>query len=382
MIIATKDRFSPCISFIYRIFWLFGVSLHIFRELRADISNNVNFTFKELINKDKTLHILFWLLLYVFLVIIDYNEEFMYTLVKEAINITFFAAIVYTNLLYIIPNYLTNKNIFYYLVVLSVLAAVLTPIKTLALVLISYGDPSLQSSIRSSQAFIFLSSLFIGASSTIYHISSEWLTHQREKKELQNQTLQSELRFLKSQINPHFLFNTLNSLYALTLKKSDLAPEIVLKLSEMMRYMLYECNEKEVPLQKELNYIENYLELEKIRHGDKCNIKFSVKGDAENKYIAPLMFIPFIENSFKHGLNNSIDDAYVDIAIDIVKAELQMQIDNSKGHTVPTQYKKRSGGIGLVNIKRRLELLYPGKYLLDIRDNPSNYLVNLSIQLI
>ena len=109
--------------------------------------------------------------------------------------------------------------------------------------------------------------IFVAASSSIYFILTDWMKGQNDKQELANQTLQSELKFLKSQINPHFLFNTLNSLYALTLKKSDLAPEIVLKLSEMMRYMLYECNEKYVPLDKEVNYVINYLDLEKLRHG-------------------------------------------------------------------------------------------------------------------
>lgn len=348
----------------------------------SSITTNITSRVRTLLDEDKNLHVIFWLLLYLFLVIIDYNEEFIYTLIKELINVIFFAAIVYINLLYIIPNYLSNKSIFTYVIVLAVTAAILTPLKTLALYLISSGDVQLQSNILSSMAYLFLSSLFIGASSTIYHIMNDWMTQQQERKELQNKTLQSELKFLKSQINPHFLFNTLNSLYALTLKKSDQAPEIVLKLSEMMRYMLYECNEKEVPLDKELHYIENYLELEKIRHGTKCKIDFDVSGNADNKYIAPLMFIPFIENSFKHGLNNTLDKAYVDINIDIINDELKMRIENSKVHDVPTQYNKRSGGIGLTNIRRRLELLYPGKYLLDIDDNPNSYLVNLSIQLI
>ena len=123
-----------------------------------------------------------------------------------------------------------------------------------------------------NQSFFFLSTFFVAISSSIYYILNDWLKGQRERQELTNKTLQSELNFLKSQINPHFLFNTLNSLYALTLKKSDLAPEIVLKLSEMMRYMLYECNERRVPLQKEINYLVNYLELEKLRHGKKMSI--------------------------------------------------------------------------------------------------------------
>jgi len=339
--------------------------------------------FSDWLKLDKTYHVIFWVLFYVFLVIIDYDgSHYLYTLIKELINIIFFAVIVYINLLFLIPSYLSTKNFFYYLISLAITAAILTPIKTLVLYLISFNEPMLQANFIENQAYIFMSSYFIGISATIYHIINDWLINQREKKELKSQTLQSELKFLKSQINPHFLFNTLNSLYALTIKKSDLAPEIVLKLSEMMRYMLYECNEKEVPLEKEINYIKNYLELEKIRHGSDCKILFNIEGQLENRFIAPLMFIPFIENSFKHGLNKQLGDTYVHIDMKIEGEEIIMLIENSKSHSVPSTHKKRSGGIGLVNIKRRLELLYPGKYLLEINENPNNYLVNLSIQLI
>ena len=126
----------------------------------------------------------------------------------------------------------------------------------------------------------------------------------------------------------------------------------------------------------------NYLELEKIRHGEDCKISFAVAGDPKNKYIAPLMFIPFIENSFKHGLNKQIGNAFVDIQMDISQQDVRMDISNSKSHTVPTAYKKRSGGIGLVNIRRRLELLYPEKYDLKIAESPNDYSVNLSIELV
>jgi len=167
---------------------------------------------------------------------------------------------------------------------------------------------------------------------------NDWLESQREKKELQSQTLQSELKFLKSQINPHFLFNTLNSLYALTLKKSDQAPEIVLKLSEMMRYMLYECNEREVPLSKEINYLKNYLELEKIRQGKKMEINFAMDGEVGHQKIAPLMFIPFVENSFKHGISNQISAGYVNILLEINQNEVTVTIENSKTASVPSTY--------------------------------------------
>ena len=151
------------------------------------------------------------------------------------------------------------------------------------------------------------------STSTVVKITVDWYTNIREKQELVTETMQSELRFLKSQINPHFLFNTLNSLYALTLKKSDIAPDIVLKLSEMMRYMLYECNEKWVPLGKELNYVANYLEMERIRQGSRVDISYEINGLVSDQKIAPLMFIPFIENCFKHGLGSQISKGYVNI---------------------------------------------------------------------
>jgi len=194
--------------------------------------------------------------------------------------------------------------------------------------------------------------------------------------------MQTELRFLKSQINPHFLFNTLNNLYALTLKKSDEAPEIVIKLSEMMRYMLYECNEKRVLLSKEIHYIRNYLDLERIRQGKNVNITFTVEGSANNEEIAPLLFIPFLENAFKHGLSNQIDHGFVDIRMHIEKDMVSFFIENTKAPVRPqADPNRKSGGIGLVNVHRRLNLIYPEKYDLRIDNHPNTYAVELTIEL-
>ena len=229
--------------------------------------------------------------------------------------------------------------------------------------------------------FIFLSTFFVGTSTTIYQVMNDWLVQQRDKKDLESQNLQSELKFLKSQINPHFLFNTLNSLYALTLKKSDQAPEIVLKLSEMMRYMLYECNEKEVPLSKEINYLKNYLELEKLRHGNKMLIDLKINGKIKDQKIAPLMLIPFIENSFKHGINNQISQGFVNLELNVMNQDLHMALENSKSPSLPKMNGKRSGGIGLVNVKRRMTILYPEKHHLDISESPNTYKIELSLSL-
>ncbi len=216
--------------------------------------------------------------------------------------------------------------------------------------------------------------------STIFKVTTDWWVHQSEKKDLESQRLQSELKFLKSQINPHFFFNTLNNLYALTLKKSDLAPEIVLRLSDMMRYMLYESNEKKVPLDKEVAYVKNYLELEKLRQGGKFEINFNLSGKLDNQQIAPLMFIPFLENSFKHGLDNQIKSGYVNIDLELNKDSVRLEIENSKPPTINKE-RNYQGGIGLENVKKRLNLLYPKKHELNIVDKPNSFKVLLDIKL-
>jgi len=337
--------------------------------------------FYSLMKKDWFFHAIFWLSIYLVLIILDTSQNIGYVLVKEFVNVSFFALMVYLNLYYLFPQYLTKKNLLVHLASLAVAAILITPIKTLAFYITSSNYADVQSYFLHNQPSIFLSTFFIGIGSTIYNIMNDWLLSQREKKELQAQTLQSELKFLKSQINPHFLFNTLNSLYALTLKKSDQAPEIVLKLSEMMRYMLYECNVPMVPLQKEVNYLKNYLELEKLRQGKKMKIDFQVEGEPQNQRIAPLMFIPFIENCFKHGISNQITEGFVNILLKIDGDHVTTTIENSKAPTRPSTTGKKSGGIGLVNVKRRLNLLYPDKHDLKVSQDPNTYKVSLSMDL-
>ncbi|MEE9439014.1 MAG: histidine kinase [Saprospiraceae bacterium] len=336
---------------------------------------------EDILKRDSSYHVFFWLSLYIILVVLDNMGSFSFRLIKELINVVFFAIMVYINILILFPKYLTQKNLLNHLFSLAIVAILITPLKTLSLFLLGTNIGSFQAYILKHRMEFFLSTFFIGIASTIYGIMNDWLENQREKKELQNQTLQSELKFLKSQINPHFLFNTLNSLYALTLKKSDKAPEIVLKLSEMMRYMLYECNEREVLLSKEVSYIESYLELEKIRQGKNMDINFITEGEMKNQKIAPLMFIPFIENSFKHGINNQITDGYVNILLEINDQELKMTIENSKATILPKSTNKKSGGIGLVNVKRRLKLLYPERYKLTFDEDQTTYTVNLRLDL-
>jgi LytS/YehU family sensor histidine kinase len=300
--------------------------------------------------------------------------------IRKLINLSFYMLVVYINLGYLIPKFLSQKNFMTYCLLLVAMVAVFTPIKVV-LLYITYKDADPKEFLLMNQQYIFLLLFIIAGGSTVLKIISDWQRQERDRKDLDTQRMQSEIKFLKSQINPHFLFNTLNSLYALTLKKSDSAPEIVIKLSEMMRYMLYECNERRVPLHKEVNYLQNYLDLEKLRQSGQADIQFKIEGKITDQTIAPLIFIPFLENSFKHGINHQLGDGYVHVIMKVLDNKLLLRILNSKPTQKPVMNGKPSGGIGLANVKRRLSLLYPNHYKLDIDETPKEHIVELSLDL-
>lgn len=327
-------------------------------------------------------HLVFWLAALLLLLYFDDSvSSSSARLFNELVNTGFYAVIVYFNLFYLIPNYLTRKRFGTYLVLLLLATFILTPLRVIFFYFRFQSEPHLQQGLLGNLDLYFVLTFTVGGLSTVLQIVTDWFRQLREKQELETQTMQSELRFLKSQINPHFLFNTLNNLYALTLKKSDKAPEIVIKLSEMMRYMLYECNEKRVPLKKEVNYLKNYLDLERLRQHDNIRINFHVEGQISDQQIAPLLLIPFLENSFKHGLNTQLKDGFVDIILLIDEKTVDFQIENSKGQTIASPDNRPSGGIGLVNVRRRLNLLYPDRYELRVSNNPNTFAVHLSIDL-
>ncbi|MEL6945695.1 MAG: histidine kinase, partial [Bacteroidota bacterium] len=308
-----------------------------------------------------------------------FSDGFGFAFFNTLIIVSFYAAVVYFNLYYLIPEYLSKNKFLLYSTLLFVSCLIITPLREITQYFYFEvtANEAAQESLLQTINFQFLITFFVVGASTILKIISDWVRHTRERQELQTRTMQSELRFLKSQINPHFLFNTLNNLYALTLKKDDKAPEIVIKLSEMMRYMLYECNERRVLLQKEINYIRNYLDLESLRQGKNVTIEFEVNGRVSDQQIAPLMFIPFLENSFKHGLNHSITEGFVRIELNVDEKEVNFHIENSKADRIVTPTRGKSGGIGLVNVRRRLDLLYPDQYDLSVEDRPNTYAANL-----
>jgi hypothetical protein len=191
----------------------------------------------------------------------------------------------------------------------------------------------------------------------------------------EKQKLDAELISLKAQINPHFLFNALNSIYSLTVKKEDSAPAAVINLSGLMRYMITDASKTKVPLQVEIDYIANYVELQRTRVRNTAVIDFKVDGDTADKTIAPLLLIAFIENAFKYGINPD-RESVVRIGIEVQGDTLQLNVYNKK---VLTKTGLDSTGIGVINTRERLSLLYPGRHELNMEDNDASFLVTLSI---
>lgn len=188
---------------------------------------------------------------------------------------------------------------------------------------------------------------------------------------------EAELKLLRMQLHPHFLFNTLNNLYSLSVCKSEKTPEIIIKISDLLNYIIYECHSEKVWIEKEIEFLKSYIELEKIRFDDNLKISFSIQGDFKGKKIAPMILHTFVENSFKHGAGKTIASSWIDIDLNLISNLLNFQISNNK-----TENKVRNpNGIGIENAKKRLQLLYPGKHKIEISDNEDSFVVFIEMEL-
>jgi two-component system, LytTR family, sensor kinase len=219
--------------------------------------------------------------------------------------------------------------------------------------------------------------LMVFVLSTGIKVINQWLKSEQRAKEIANEKLKAELSFLKAQINPHFLFNTLNNIYALASTQSDQTAAAVMKLSSIMRYVLTEARNDLVPLEKEILFTSHYIELQKMRLTDKTKIDFVINGDPLGREIAPLLLLPFVENAFKYGISTR-ECSPINILLDIKEESLFFSISNHK-HFNTTLRMADNTGIGISNTRRRLDLLYPGKYDLIINDKSNEFTVHLNI---
>ena len=300
----------------------------------------------------------------------------------------------YLNYLYLVPLLLLQKKYWqYFTIVISIIVLFMIvryiffmpefqnmrPLRTIN----SFGKETLINAnlkrkqpffLKAAPSFFYILIITIG---TIIKTLSELYNNQQNKLIAETHRASTELNYLRKQTNPHFLFNSLNSIYSLAYKKSDLVPDAIVTLSEMMRYMLYETDNKTVFLEKEINYIKNYLELQKLRLNNIENITINIHGETKNKYIEPLLLISFIENAFKYGTDYK-GAAFVKIKITIEDNILDFWVENKiENH----RKNPENSGIGMTNIENRLNLLYPNAHQLTIIETDSNYSVHLNLKL-
>ena len=207
-----------------------------------------------------------------------------------------------------------------------------------------------------------------------------WIIKQRAWMKMQREKLSAELQLLKAQVHPHFLFNTLNSIYSFSVENSSKTPGLILKLSSLLSYMLYDCKAEKVRLEKELEIMKNYIDLEKERHNNQIEISWNVESNVGGELIAPLLLLPFVENAFKHGISFR-EPCYIKIMLEIKDTTLYFDVYNSKHPKPETDPEKDKSGIGLNNVKQRLQMLYPGKHELIIRETTKDFFVHLTLEL-
>lgn len=331
-------------------------------------------------------HLVFWVLyLLMWMTLIGPEPTWRSTFVSTFVVLFFHIALSYFNNYLLIEWFLFRRKYLAYFTGL-LLSIVLTcyPLAIVSYKVITRDSDSI-ASIWSMQFFIYngLFLLFTVLLSASVKLFRNWYIKEQSNNALQKLNVENELRFLKSQINPHFLFNNLNNLYALTLKHSELAPDVVLKLANILRYGLYESQKQKVLIDDDIQFVKDYIELEKLRLGDRADVHLEVNGSGFGVLIEPLLFINYIENAFKHGANPSIGKARIDInyTIDAAKQELHFKISNQIPKVLNTIEQQKVGGIGLKNVETRLNILYPGKHLLNIEQANQIYTVYLTLQL-
>jgi len=353
----------------------------------------------------KTIHITGWIC-YLAILLVSYISisNVNFAIYQSAQTIVLHSILFYINFLILMPKLMEkNKYVHYFFSLLLIILAIISLFYLFNIHVKSFGEmmpssrglrPGGKSELMAYskgllggnpiKIYIRIFVRYIPAAlavvllSVVFRLFSQKIAKEKQEIAIQNEQLLSEMKFLKSQVNPHFLFNALNNVYTLVHLKHKNAPTMLIKLSDMLRYMLYECNDEWVNIEKEITYINNYIELQQLKTAKPQNIRVNFNQIQNTTLIPPLLLIPFIENSFKHSRIEDVNFGWVTIDLTVNNEQVQFKIVNSK----PTNSvaKDETGGIGLENVKRRLELLYPNKYDLIIEDTDQEFKVSLNFQ--
>ncbi len=332
------------------------------------------------------LHSIFWAIILIGAGGILITSTSEATLKRELISFGAFGilnvSVFYINYIFLIPELIKKRKKYWlYVIAFFLMIGVAALIKTVIAVL----NPADMMVVRGHKSEYNVNEYFIGKafvggffiiSSCIIKFTIDWFSSERIQRNLESERREMELQFLKSQLNPHFLFNSLNNIYSLAYQKSDKTADAIMKLSEIMRYMIYESNTPTVSLSKEVDYLTNYIELQKIRFKDGAFIELTLNGEIDDQKIVPLMLISFVENAFKHGV---VNDPSEPVKINIIANQkiLHFSVINKKSHL----NKDAQGGVGLTNVERRLQLVYPDRYKLNVVNSATHYTCELMIDI-
>ena len=340
-------------------------------------------------------HVLFWIAVYLYFVLSVSNLSLYgsYRHIFESYGIIILAQVItaYACIYFLMPKFL-NRNktglfVFWMLMLLISVFAAYQAVKMLYFdveYFDSYNDIQKDYAVepywkRLTYFSVFLSKSILYLTPTALLLMARFYKNQQKFLKLSEQKKIAELTALRNQLNPHFLFNTLNNLYALALEKSDKTPEVIERLSDILDYILYRCNENYVPVQKEIGLIENYLSLEKIRYGDRVVVNFEHMVESQGK-IAPLLLLTFVENAFKHGVTQELNKAEINISLTMDGKYIFFSLSNSKPSRTGVGKSVNEEPLGVKNIKQQLELLYPNSHELKISDSNDGYEVALRLK--
>ena len=328
-----------------------------------------------------SLHLAFWTFYVLFFGLFygKHGKNYSKHLIETAIMLPFVMLATYLTIYGILPSYLKNRQLLKNVILIVILMFFTTIGEAVFLMLINRVPLTFREIFDLTSVYLLLETNFMVAIAFVIKFYKLWHEQQEEKYKIEKQNLEKELNLLKAQLHPHFLFNTMNNLYALSLENKTKTSEGIAKISDLLRSVLYECNEREIQLEREIGIIQNYIELEKMRYGDRLRIDFKVDGDVTRMKIAPMILVTFVENCFKHGCSPDPDHPYINIGIKLQNGQFHFRTKNSKPKNHAAYNSKKKGGVGLANVRKRLEILYPGKYELNCMVDEICYNVSLTL---
>ena len=365
-------------------FWYFTGCEYILSLMKYNIQTATKLF--KILNNRILFHILFWLsyVLFFGMVYGKYGNNYGWYLLETTCMLPFIMFATYMTIYVYLPFYIRKRRIIPALFLLFLTLFIATLGERVFIRTLNSLEVTFDSMFDVAYVYLLLETSLMVGSAIAIKMTKKWFEQQNEKHEAEKKNLLNELNQLKAQLQPHFLFNTLNNLYTLSLEKSSKTSEGIAKIADLLRSVLYECNDAEIDLEKEISLITNFIELEKMRYNNRLIVDFEVNGDVESYRIAPMLLFTFVENCFKHGSSNDSGNPWIKIVLTVGNGDIEFKAHNSipkkNPDTTEEVITNIKEGIGLSNVKRRLKLLYPGRNKLIFKEGHESFLAVLRIQ--